>query len=183
MSRIGKKNIIIPKGVTVQIAENTVTVQGPKGQDVLVMHPSVKVEEAESVLAVSVKNPDEKQDRALWGLHRALLANIIQGVTRGFEKKLEMIGVGYKAALKDKSLVLELGFSHPVEVVLPEGISCTVEKNIITLSGINKQLVGEIAAQIRRLRKPEPYKGKGIRYAGEFVRRKAGKATKTAGAK
>lgn len=183
MSRIGKKSIAVPANVTVTIEGDTVKVKGPKGEDLLRLHPNVHVSLEAGELAVTVNNPEEKQDRALWGLHRALLANMVRGVGQPFEKKLEMVGVGYKVALQGRKLVLEVGFSHPVEVELPEGITATVEKNVITLTGVNKQQVGEMAAQIRAIRKPEPYKGKGIKYVGEVIRRKAGKAAKAAGAK
>lgn len=183
MSRIGKKLIAIPKGVTVTLLEGQVRVKGPKGENAMAVHPSVSISQSEDTLTVAVKNPEEKSDRALWGLYRALLSNLIQGVHTPFELKLEMVGVGYKAALQGKNLVLELGFSHPVTLPIPEGVQCTVEKNVMTLSSIDKQAVGQFAASIRAYRKPEPYKGKGIKYAGEVIRRKAGKAAKAAGAK
>jgi len=183
MSRIGKKPIIIPKEVTVTVQERTVSAKGPKGQDSLELHPAVSVGLQEGTLLVSVSAPEEKQSRALWGLYRALLANMIQGVLRGFEKKLEMVGVGYKAALQGRMLTLEVGFSHPVAFAIPEGLQVSVEKNTLTITGLNKQLVGAFAAKVRSIRKPEPYKGKGIKYAGEIIRRKAGKAAKAAGAK
>lgn len=184
MSRIGKKPIAIPAGVTVTVADGAVSIKGPKGEDRLVLHPHARVAQNAGELAVSVEKPEEKFDRSLWGLHRALLAAMIEGVTQGFSKKLEMVGVGYKAVLQGKNLVLEAGFSHPVELAIPEGITVAVEKNtLITISGINKQKVGTFAAQARAVRKPEPYKGKGIKYIGEVIRRKEGKAAKAAGAK
>lgn len=183
MSRIGKKPITILKGVAVTIQDGKVVAKGPKGENSLLIHPEVQVEQAGELLTVSVKHPEEKNGRALWGLHRALLANLVNGVHTPFVKKLEMVGVGYKAAVQGKKLVLELGFSHPVELAIPEGVQCVVEKNQITLTGIDKQAVGQFAAMIREWRKPEPYKGKGIKYAGETIRRKAGKAAKAAGAK
>ena len=183
MSRIGKKPISIPKGVVVSILEGKVQVKGPKGENVMAIHPEVIISQADDTLTVAVKRPEEKEARALWGLHRALLANLVQGVHTTFERKLEMVGVGYKAALQGTNLVLELGFSHPVTLSIPEGVQCAVEKNTMLLSGIVKQAVGQFAARIRAYRKPEPYKGKGIKYAGEIIRRKAGKAAKTAGSK
>lgn len=183
MSRIGKKPIAIPSGVIVTINENVVRVKGPKGENALTLHPQVVVLQDGGQLIVSVKNPQEKFGQALWGLHRALLANLVNGVHTLFDRKLEMVGVGYKAAVQSKKLVLELGFSHSIELTIPEGISCTVEKNTITLTGMDKQAVGQFASRVRELRKPEPYKGKGIKYAGEIIRRKAGKAAKAAGAK
>ncbi|MDO8505458.1 MAG: 50S ribosomal protein L6 [bacterium] len=183
MSRIGKKPISIPKGVTVVISEGKVQVKGPKGENNMALHPEVMISQVDDTLTVTVARPEEKECRALWGLYRALLANLVQGVYTTFERKLEMVGVGYKAALQGKNLVLELGFSHPVTLAIPEGVQCTVEKNTIVLSGVDKQAVGQFAARIRAYRKPEPYKGKGIKYAGEVIRRKAGKAAKTAGAK
>lgn len=183
MSRIGKKPIAVPGDVTVTIEGDTVKIKGPKGEDHLRLHPDVHVTHGEGMLKVSVDHSEEKQNRALWGLYRALLANLVKGVTAGFEKKLEMVGVGYKAAVQGKKLVLEVGFSHPVEVPLPEGITAAVDKNIITISGINRALVGQVTATIRAIRKPEPYKGKGIKYVGEVIRRKAGKAAKAAGTK
>ena len=182
MSRIGKKSIPIPQAVAVSVENGIVKVKGPKGENRLELHPHVQVAQEEQDLEVRVSNPEEKFDRALWGLHRALLANMIKGVTEPFIKKLEMVGVGYRAAAQGNKLTLEAGFSHPVEIHIPEGITCTVEKNIISISGIDKQQVGEVAAKIRAVRKPEPYKGKGIKYEGEVIRRKAGKAAKAAGA-
>lgn len=183
MSRIGKKPILIPKGVTVVIKGDMLSVKGPKGEEALKLHPAVSVQEGDGMLNVSVALPEEKSQRALWGLYRALIANMIRGVVTPFEKKLEMVGVGYKAAMQGKKLTLEVGFSHPVVIELPEGVTGAVEKNVITLVGLNRQVVGQIAAKIRGVRKPEPYKGKGIKYAGEVIRRKAGKAAKAAGAK
>lgn len=182
MSRIGRKIIAIPEGVNVSIADRRFTVKGPKGENRLDLHPRVQVVQEDNSLRVSVADPGNKTDRALWGLHRALLANAIQGVTEPFIKKLEMVGVGYRAAVQGNKLVLEAGFSHSVEMIIPEGIACTVEKNTITIVGVDKQRVGAFAADVRAVRKPEPYKGKGIKYAEEVIRRKAGKAAKAAGA-
>lgn len=178
MSRIGKIPIAIPAGVEVTIDGNSVTVKGPKGElSQIVPEPiAVSIEDGE----VQVTRPDEEREsRSLHGLVRTLIYNDIVGVTEGYSKKLEIVGTGYRVLAKGNDLELSLGFSHTITVSAPEGISFQVEgNNKITVSGINKQLVGEEAAKIRKLRKPEPYKGKGIRYAGEYVRRKAGKAGK-----
>lgn len=182
MSRIGKQPVILPAGVTVHIALPVVRVSGPKGTLELSVHSAVRVQQDDANLSVSVQDPTNKDHRALWGLWQRLLLNMVQGVSKGFEKKLEIQGVGYRVAQNGPALALNLGYSHPIEFPLPTGIEASIEKNIITLKGIDKQLVGETAARIRSLRKPEPYKGKGIRYVGEVVRRKAGKAGK-AGAK
>lgn len=182
MSRIGKQSIVIPKGVTADCVDSMITVRGPKGTVQQLMHPHVHVVQDGAAFFVSVDDQNEKNDRALWGLFNRLIANMMTGVTKGFEKKLELNGVGYKVAASQKGLTLNLGFSHPIEFSLPSGIAAAVEKNTITITGVDKQQVGEIAARIRSLRKPEPYKGKGIKYADEVIRRKAGKAAK-AGAK
>lgn len=178
MSRIGKKPIIVPTGVTVQIEGQKVNVKGQKGELSFNFHRLVNFEKHDGIVKVSVKKTEDKKSRELWGLSRVLLSNMIEGVTKGFQKKLEINGVGYRAAVAGQKLNLELGFSHPVEFMLPKGIEAKVEKNIITISGIDKQLVGETAARIRALRKPEPYKGKGIKYVDEVIRRKAGKVVK-----
>lgn len=180
MSRIGKKPIVIPAGVTVTVADSLVRVTGPKGTLEQRLHPHVTVTVAEGAAEVSVKKPDLKDDRALWGLFGSLVRSMVLGVTVGFEKKLEVQGVGYKVALQGKDVRFDVGFSHPVLFPVPSGIMIVIDKNIITVQGISKQLVGETAARIRKIRKPEPYKGKGIRYVGEVVRRKVGKAMKTA---
>ncbi|MEW6611091.1 MAG: 50S ribosomal protein L6 [Patescibacteria group bacterium] len=182
MSRIGKKPILIPQGVTVDSKEQLVVVKGPKGDLSLRLHPHVYVKKEGDTLVVTVSNPAAKDDKALWGLSARLLGNMMKGVTQGYEKRLEINGVGYRAAVEGEKLALNLGFSHPVSFSLPPGITASVEKNVITIKGIEKQLVGEIAAQIRALRPPEPYKGKGIKYEGEVIRRKAGKQVKAAGA-
>lgn len=180
MSRIGKKTIIIPEKVTVAVKNHTIVVKGPKGELAQELKSSISVEQKDNKLLVSVKDPQEKTNRALWGLFRVLIANMISGVTQGFEKKLEVNGVGFKIELKGKRLILNLGFSHPIEFELPSGVEAKVEKNIITISGIDKQLVGDTAARIRSIKKPEPYKGKGIKYLEETIRRKAGKVVKGA---
>ncbi|OGL88366.1 50S ribosomal protein L6 [Candidatus Uhrbacteria bacterium RIFCSPLOWO2_02_FULL_49_11] len=182
MSRIGKRPINIPSEVTANIKEQTITVKGPKGELSLTLHPHVRVKSEGSTLVVNVNDPELKDDKALWGLSARLIENMIIGVTKGFEKRLEINGVGYRAAVEGANLALNLGFSHPVSFPLPKGIATSVEKNVITVKGIEKQLVGEVAAQIRALRPPEPYKGKGIKYEGEVIRRKAGKQVKAAGA-
>jgi len=179
MSRIGKKIIIIPSGVEVKIDGRNVNIKGPKGALKFTVHPKVLLEQSDDGISVNVSNPADKLERSLWGTNRKLIANMVDGVTQGFEKKLEVNGVGYKVAISGNKLTLNVGFSHPVDFNLPEGVLATVEKNNITLSSIDKQLVGEAAAQIRKIRKPEPYKGKGIKYSDEQIRRKAGKAAKT----
>ena len=179
MSKIGKQPIKIPAGVEVEINGRFVIVKGPKGELKRELPKEIKVEVRENEVIVSPDLPGKKVN-ALWGLARAIIVNLVQGVSDGFEKKLEIQGVGYKASLQGKKLILNLGFSQPVEVEVPEGIGIAVEKNILSVSGIDKVLVGQIAANIRAFRKPEPYKGKGIRYVGEIVRRKAGKKAATA---
>lgn len=181
MSKIGKKAIIIPDTVQAQLSDNLVTVKGPKGEVRVSIHPKVRVELKDKSLAVSVKNPEDRRQKALWGTFRSLLANAVAGVTMGFEKKLEIVGVGYKAQSTSDKLILNLGYSHPIELPIPKGLEAKVEKNTISVSGIDKQLVGEFAALVRSQRKPEPYKGKGIKYSGEVIRRKAGKVVKAVG--
>jgi large subunit ribosomal protein L6 len=180
MSRIGKKIVTIPTRVTVDIKNSEFKVKGPKGELVQKIHPHITITQTPEGLVVKTAHETDKKDRALWGTFASLLENMVEGVTNGFKKQLEINGVGYKASLKGANLSLEVGFSHPVEITPPSGaIKFTVEKNIITVEGIDKQLVGEIAAQIRQVRKPEPYKGKGIRYEKEVVRRKQGKKSAT----
>ena len=176
MSRIGKKPIKIPENVNVEIEDQKMKISGPKGEMIQKIHPEIKAEIIDgSILIFPKKDSLSKKTRAFWGLYRTLIYNRIIGVTEGFEKKLEMKGVGYKAIIEDGNLVLSVGFSHPVKIRDPEGINLSVDKNIITVSGIDKGKVGEFAAKIKRVRKVEPYKGKGIRYLGEKVRRKEGK--------
>jgi len=175
MSRIGKKTIVVPAGVTVTISGQNVQVKGPKGQLEWTVAEEIEVKQEGTELNLS-KRVDNTRAQAMWGLSRTLLANMVQGVTAGFERKLELVGVGYRAALKGNALSLQQGFSHDVDLPPPAGVTFAVPKQTeITISGIDKQVVGEIAAQIRRIRPPEPYKGKGVRYAGEKVRRKEGK--------
>jgi large subunit ribosomal protein L6 len=180
MSRIGKEPIAVPDGVNVSVEGSRVSVTGPGGT----LHQDVSADMKVTVEdgRVRVERPsDERDHRALHGLTRSLVANMVEGVTKGFEKRLEIQGVGYRAALKGKALELQVGYSHSVTVPAPEGIEFEVPApNRIAVRGIDKQLVGEIAARIRKVRKPEPYKGKGIRYEGEYVRKKAGKAAKGA---
>ncbi|WP_216379458.1 50S ribosomal protein L6 [Arcanobacterium phocae] len=178
MSRIGKLPIAIPAGVEVKVDGDVVTVKGPKGELVHNVPAPITVEIEENTVVVRRPN-DERVSRSLHGLTRTLIANNILGVTEGFTKALEIVGTGYRVVAKGKDLEFSLGYSHTIFVEAPEGISFAVEAPTkFSISGINKQQVGEMAARIRKLRKPEPYKGKGIRYAGEHVRRKAGKAGK-----
>lgn len=179
MSRIGKNPITVAAGVTVTVAENNVvTVKGPKGTLTQQLAPAMIIKQDAGVITIE-RPDDEKQNRALHGLTRTLLANMVEGVTNGYAKTLEINGVGYKAAKQGKQLVLNLGHSHPIYFEEKDGITFDVPNaNTITVNGINKQMVGEIAAQIRSKRPPEPYLGKGVKYAGEHIRRKAGKTGK-----
>ena len=178
MSRIGKKPIEIPSGVEVKIENNLVTVKGPKGTESVAYRDEVKVSVVENQIIVE-PNSNDRKTGALHGLFRTLIANAVEGVSKGFEKKLEIVGVGYRAAMEGNTLNLALGYSHPVAIVAPEGIKIVVEANTkITVSGANKQAVGDVAAEIRSKRPPEVYKGKGIKYVGEYIRRKAGKTGK-----
>ncbi|WP_157157188.1 MULTISPECIES: 50S ribosomal protein L6 [unclassified Diaminobutyricimonas] len=178
MSRIGRLPIQIPAGVDVKVDASVVTVKGPKGELTIPVASPIEVKVEDGQVLVTRPN-DERESRSLHGLTRTLIANDIVGVTDGYTKGLEVVGTGYRVAAKGSSLELALGFSHPVTVEPPAGISFAVEgNNKIIVSGISKQAVGEAAANIRKIRKPEPYKGKGVRYAGEVVRRKAGKAGK-----
>lgn len=178
MSRIGKQPIPIPSGVEVQVAESRVSVKGSKGSLALELHPAMSVAVTDGNVIVS-RPSDESQHRALHGLTRSLIANMVEGVTNGYTRTLEIQGVGYRAALKGTTLEIAVGFSHPVIVVAPAGITFEVpQPTRIIVSGTDKQAVGQVAANIRAIRKPDPYKGKGIRYQGEYVRKKAGKAGK-----
>lgn len=220
MSRVGKKPVVIPSGVKVEKKDLTLSVTGPKGSLNLEIHPKVEVTVSEKEILIDVKGKENKKEKSLWGLFRALVQNLIDGVTKGFEKKLELIGVGfkmqstkaeaaldlYKKQLQDaektgkeslaaeatyaltklpllKGPILEfrLGFSHPVFMQVPEGITAVIDKNLLTITGADKQLVGKFAADIRELKKPEPYKGKGIKYSDEVILRKAGKVVKAVG--
>ena len=181
MSRIGKKPIMLPSGVKAELSGSTLKVTGPKGSVIVPVHARTQIAISATEITVSVEHEDTKFERSLWGLTRSLIANAVTGVVSGFERKLEIIGVAYRASISGKLITLSLGFSHPVEVIVPDGLTATIEKNVITISGIDKQVVGEFAANIRGLKKPEPYKGKGIKYSDEVVRRKAGKVMKAVG--
>lgn len=187
MSRIGLKPIVLPaSGVDVTVHDRSVTVKGPKGTLTVALHPAVSAavgptEDGTQAVTVTVARPDNVTERALWGLSRQLIANAVAGVQKPYEKALEFVGVGYRVSVSGNAVNMEVGFSHPVAFTLPSGIEGKVEKQVLTLSGIDKHLVGETAAQIRRVRPPEPYKGKGIKYTDEVIRRKAGKTAKTAG--
>jgi large subunit ribosomal protein L6 len=179
MSRIGRMPIPIPQGVTVDIQENTVRVKGPKGELSRIFNPDMQIGLEDNNIVVQ-RPTDHRRHRALHGLTRALLNNMVTGVSAGFVRRLQIEGVGYRAELQGENLVLNVGYSHPVVIEPPDGISFEVEKGYrgINVSGIDKEMVGEMAARIRRVRPPEPYKGKGIRYDAEHIRRKAGKAGK-----
>lgn len=182
MSRIGKKPVVIPAGVEVKIQGVHVSVKGPKGTMAITFHPRVKISMVEKDVVVE-RQSEDKLDKSLHGITRTLIANMIEGVTTGFVRAMEIQGVGYRVNMKGNDLDLSLGFSHPVVFKAPEGISFEIDKekkNIFRILGINKEVVGQTAAKIRSLRPPEPYKGKGIRYLGENVKRKAGKAASAA---
>jgi large subunit ribosomal protein L6 len=175
MSRIGKKAVAVPAGVTVTLDGQAVTVKGPKGQLAWTVVDDIEVKFENNELSLTPRS-DSKRAKAMWGLSRTLVANLVHGVTQGYEEVLELVGVGYRATLKGQSLSMQLGYSHDVDVPPPSGITFAVPKQTeVRIAGIDKQLVGEVAARIRRLRPPEPYKGKGVRYSGEKVRRKEGK--------
>lgn len=182
MSRVGKKPISIPTGVDVMIDGTTVRVKGPKGELTQTFTPRVQIGFDEMsqprTVVVHVLDENDKSSRAQWGTVRAIIQHMITGVEQGFSRQLEINGVGYRVSLQGKNLLLTVGFSHDVPVQMPVGIEASVEGNVITIKGADKQMVGEVAANIRKIRKPEPYKGKGIKYVGEVIRRKAGKAQK-----
>jgi large subunit ribosomal protein L6 len=180
MSRLAKRPLLLPAGVTATMDGRVVRVKGPKGELFVNLLPGISVVVNESDLVVNVKNEDDNKQRATWGLIWALLRNVIVGVSTGYTKQMEINGVGYKATMEKNQLVLRVGYSHPVNFTPPAGVAVTVDKNIITVTGIDKQLVGQAAANIREIREPEPYKGKGIKYIDEVIRRKAGKVTKAA---
>jgi len=181
MSRIGKKPILIPEGVDVKIDSQKVLVKGPKGELSREIRPEIKIEVKDNQIIVSPQI-ETKQTKAFWGLSRALINNMIKGVKEGFEKKLEIEGLGFRASVENDGLSLLVGFTNPVKIVAPEDIKFLVEKNIITVSGADIEKVSQIAAKIRKTKPPEPYKGKGIKYLGEQIRRKVGKkVTTTAG--
>ena len=175
MSRIGKKPVAIPAGVTVALDGQALSVKGPKGQLAWTVVDDIEIKHENNELILTPR-ADTKRSKAMWGLSRTLVANLVHGVSQGYEEVLELVGVGYRAALKGQSLSMQLGYSHDVDVPPPAGITFAVPKQTeVRVAGIDKQLVGEVAARIRRLRPPEPYKGKGVRYSGEKVRRKEGK--------
>ena len=175
MSRIGKRNVEVPKGVTVQITPELITVKGPKGSLSLKRHDAIEVKQ-EGTELVFIRNGDGRPARAAHGLMRALTSNLVTGVSTGFARQLEINGVGYRAEVKGTNLLLSLGYSHPIEYKLPEGVSAKVDKNMLILSAMDKQLLGAAASKIRSFRPPEPYKGKGVKYIEEKIQRKAGKA-------
>ena len=174
MSRLGKQPIALPSGVEATFTDGTLTVKGPKGTLSREVKDAVKVTVENGAIALEPAN-DSKEAQALWGTYASHATNMVQGVTEGFEKSLEIEGVGYRAEIKGTSIVLNVGFSHPVELAFPEGVTAEVEKNVIKITGIDKDVVGQYAANVRKVRKPEPYKGKGIRYQGEYIIRKQGK--------
>ena len=181
MSRIGKQPIELPEGVTVTIDTKSITVKGPKGEMSVKLMRGFVVEQKETRLEINL--PEDRNDLLkFWGMQRSLIANAVEGVTKGFSKQLEVNGVGFRVSLQGNKLVMNLGFSHPVEYTAPEGIELKVEQNVMTISGMDKQEVGAVAAAIREFKKPEPYKGKGIKYIDEHIRRKAGKTAAKAGA-
>lgn len=184
MSRIGKQPIIIVPGVEVKLEKDTVFVKGPKGELSQKIRPEINVEIKEKEILIYPRAKElNKEDKSFWGLTRTLIANMVKGVTEDYEKKLIIEGLGYKASMEGETLVLGVGYSHPVKIKNPEKIKFKVEKNIISISGIDKKLVGQTAAKIRKIKPPEPYNGKGIRYIDEIIRRKAGKKAATATSK
>lgn len=174
MSRIGQKPIIVSEGATATVADGVVTIKGPKGELKHRVHPDVAVVLEDREIRIVSRNASKKS-AALWGLTRSLVANMAEGVVHGFRKELEYEGIGFRAQLEGSALVMRVGFSHPVRFTPLQGVTLSIEKNVITVAGIDKKLVGDSAARIRALKPPEPYKGKGIRYRGEIIRRKAGK--------
>lgn len=196
MSRIGKKPVILPAGVTAELVKGnliqTLKIKGPKGELVQEIHPKVLVVVNDGEVNIGVAKQEDKREKALWGLFRSLVQNMVDGVTTGYTKQLDIVGVGFKAEIRGTTLVLNLGFSHPIDFEIPAGVEAKVEKDpskasilqyqtTITITGISKQLVGQVSANIRELRKPEPYKGKGIKYSDETILRKAGKVVKAVG--
>lgn len=183
MSKIGKKLIYLKEGITALIQGHDIKVDGPKGSLSFRIPNGLNIDIAENKIQVTQKNKNKEEDKALFGLTRSMINNMAIGVSDGFEKKLELSGVGYRAQISGNDMMLHLGFSHPVKITPPDGVKLSVVENNILISGIDKALVGNIAAKIRAIRPPEPYKGKGIKYKGEKIRRKAGKAAKAVGAK
>ncbi len=180
MSRIGKQTINIPDGVNVDVKDGVVTVKGPKGELKRTLNEKVTVNVSDGVVTCDVVNKEDKEERSLWGTYASHIKNMVVGVSEGFTKELEVNGVGYRVSTSGKDLKLEVGYSHPVLYNLPDEVSATVDKNSIKLESADKELLGRVAAEIRAVRKPEPYKGKGIKYVDEVIRRKAGKSAKTA---
>lgn len=180
MSRIGKQQIKVPSGVTIELKDALIKVKGPKGELQRKVDARVKINLTDGILSVDVVNKENKAERSLWGTYAAHLLNMITGVTIGFKKTLEINGVGYRVAMQGKDLKLEVGFSHSVIFNIPDGVKASVEKNKIFLESVNIELLGKTAAELRAIKRPEPYKGKGIKYADEVIRRKAGKAVKSA---
>jgi large subunit ribosomal protein L6 len=175
MSRVGKKPINIPSGVKVQLHDDRVEVEGPKGKLTTPVYPGIRIEQSNGELKAVPAN-ESSELRAFWGLTRSLLANAVHGVSEGFSKQLDIVGIGYRAQVEGSKVVFALGYSHPVELEIPKGIKIDIEKQTrITVTGADKQLVGQVAANIRSLRKPDPYKQKGVRYVGEQLKKKAGK--------
>jgi len=183
MSKIGKMPIAIKNGVSVTLAGSQVNVKGTKGEMHFALPQSIRVTLDNDKVVVTQADTNDRTGRAMYGLIRATLANMVKGVDTGFEKRLELVGVGYRAQMQGADLVLSLGFSHPVKIKAKPGTTLAVADNVVTISGIDKTLVGELAAEIRAIKPPEPYKGKGIKYVGEYIRRKAGKAAKAVGTK
>ncbi len=180
MSRIGKQPIIVPTNVEIKIDNDQILVKGPKGELSMDKSSDVEIVLKDNIINISIPEDSAKFLRSLWGTTRSILDNLIIGVTEGYKKQLEINGVGFKAAMKGKILVLNVGFSHQVEYNISDNVNVSVEKNVITIEGIDKQQVGQVAAEIRAIKKPEPYKGKGIKYIDEVIRRKAGKVAKSA---
>jgi large subunit ribosomal protein L6 len=192
MSRIGKKPIVLPAGVTAELNNGILKIKGAKGELTQEVHPKVTVTIADGEVNVDVAKKEDKREKSLWGLFRSLVQNMVDGVTTGYTKQLDVVGVGFKAEVRGQTLVLNLGFSHPIDFEIPAGVEAKVEKDpakvgilqyqtTVTITGISKQLVGQVAANIRELKKPEPYKGKGIKYSDETIIRKAGKVVKAVG--
>lgn len=177
MSRVGKKPIELSEKIKITYTDQVLTVQGDKGTLSRTLHPDVNINIDDNALTVTIETMDKKT-RSLWGMTRAIISNMVTGVSQGFERALEINGIGYRAELKGDKIEFNLGYSHPINFPLPEGISANIEKNVIKLSGIDKDLLGHTASTIRSLRPPEPYKGKGVKYAEEFIQRKAGKTAK-----
>lgn len=179
MSKIGQQPIEIPAGVTITLESGMATITGPKGTLKVALPKELDVKNEESKIVIATKK-DNKFSRSLWGTVRMLISNGVKGVTEGWKKQLELVGTGYRSEVQGTTLVLTVGYSHPVKIVAPEGITFKVEKSVINVDGIDKQVVGQVSSDIRASRPPEPYKGKGVKYVGEVIRRKAGKAAKAA---